>query len=391
MKKIIVFIFLFATIGLSGQNNNLVLTFKNYIPNSTTNPNNWANRLNTKVLDVQQEGLQLIISFENKLTELPAKTLNSFDEVVEVKIPDSVTSIGSDAFRQIPTLRKVELGKNVSIIGNGAFYGCRSLQSINLENVQEIHTNAFAECSSLRIIEIPKTTKFIGNCVWLGCTSLTSIIIDPQNMHYDSRENCNAIIHKEGNILIQGCSATIIPEGTRKIDDYAFYNMGITNIKIPESVESIGYASFADCNNLETVEISDGLVSIGQSAFLNCAKVKTITIPKSVKTIKDAAFAGSSIKSIVIPEGVQFIGRSTFCCCWKLEEVTLPSSINKIEEDCFKYCLKLTNINLKAENPPKMNKIFGDRIPENVQMAVPQQSIDTYKQIAELGIPIVSL
>ena len=73
-------------------------------------------------------------------------------------------------------------------------------------------------------------------------------------MVYDSRDNCNAIIEKETNTLIQGCKNTKIPPSVTSIGEAAFSDCsGLTRIKIPSSVTSIGNYAFRDCIGLKDV------------------------------------------------------------------------------------------------------------------------------------------
>ena len=93
--------------------------------------------------------------------------------------------------------------------------------------------------------------------------------------------------------LLQG--DIIIPEGTEKVGDYAFYNCrGLTSITIPDSVTSIGECAFYDCSGLTSITIPDSVTSIGSSAFFGCSGLTSITIPDSVTSIRDYAFYNCS-------------------------------------------------------------------------------------------------
>lgn len=72
---------------------------------------------------------------------------------------------------------------------------------------------------------------------------------DSGNTHYDCRNNCNAIIETATNVLVQGCTTTVIPENITGIGNYAFAYFGsIKEIEIPESVTRIGTRAFLWCN-----------------------------------------------------------------------------------------------------------------------------------------------
>ena len=100
-------------------------------------------------------------------------------------------------------------------------------------------------------------------------TRPNSIKVDPNNIYYDSRDDCNAIIETKSNTLIAGCSNTVIPE----------------------SVTCIGESAFSRCYDLTSITIPETVISIGESAFSGCESLSSVTIPKSVTSIGKKAFS----------------------------------------------------------------------------------------------------
>ena len=158
-------------------------------------------------------------------------------------------------------------------------------------SVTTIGERAFLECTYLTSIEIPNSVTSIGNSAFRNCTGLTSIIVATDNPIYDSRNNCNAIIDKVSNTLIQGCKITIIPNSVTTIGEFAFCNYtGLTSIEIPNSVTTIGNHMFSDCYSLTSIEIPNSVTTIGYSAFRCCSGLTSIEIPNSVTSIGHYAF-----------------------------------------------------------------------------------------------------
>ena len=71
-------------------------------------------------------------------------------------------------------------------------------------------------------------------------------------------------------------STLIIPDGCKKIEDYAFCDCWwLKKVKIPESVEIIGYAAFYNCRNATIIlKKPRSFKVIAQTAFLRCKDVK---------------------------------------------------------------------------------------------------------------------
>ena len=194
---------------------------------------------------------------ETKYVEITRCDYNAKGAVkIPTKIKDiKVTSIGNEVFFGCSELTSIEIPSSVTSIGNFAFSGCSGLTGIEIpSSVTSIRDYAFSSCSGLTGIEIPSSVTKIGEAAFSGCSGLTSINVEAGNEVYDSRDNCNAIIKKATNTLIQGCKNTKIPSSVTSIGNYAFYDCsGLTGIEIPSSVTSIGDLAFWFCSGLKDV------------------------------------------------------------------------------------------------------------------------------------------
>lgn len=133
---------------------------------------------------------------------------------------------------------------SVTTIGPYALYGCSTLSSIAFhEGLVSIGNYAVGGCPSLTSILIPKSLTDIAPGAFAGCTNIQTIKVTDGNPMYDSRNDCNAIIKTETNLLVAGCSATKIPNEVKTIGASAF--LGCRGaITLPPSINSIESGAF---------------------------------------------------------------------------------------------------------------------------------------------------
>ena len=141
----------------------------------------------------------------------------------------------------------------------------------------------------------------------------------------------------------------VIPEGIKRIGDFAFNNydnnVQFKLVEVPSSVTSIGKGAFYNCTSLTTITIPDSVTNIGDTAFQNCESLKSIKIPSSVTTIGERAFGYcTSLISVTISDSVTTIGQGAFCNCTSLTSIIIPDSITTIGHNAFNGCTSLKEI-----------------------------------------------
>ena len=379
------------------------------------------------------------VTIPNSITSIGDRAFEGCSGLTSVTIPNSVTSIGEFAFYGCSKITSVTIPNSVTSIGNYAFYNCSGLSSVTIPNsVTSIGYGAFANCSGLTSVTIPNSVTSISEFAFGGCSGLTSVTVDKNNGTYDSRDNCNAIIHTSTNKLIVGCNNTIIPNSVTSIGDNAFLVCsGLTSVTIPNSVTSIGKYAFYNCSGLTSVTIPNSVTSIGYGAFGGCSGLtsvtvdknngtydsrdncnaiietstnklivgcKNTTIPNSVTSIGDRAFEGcSGLTSVTIGNSVTSIGKYAFAGCWGLTSVTIGNSVTSIGDyaftdcsgltsvtignsvtsigyDAFRGCSGLTKLVSLAVEPPICGRGAFEKVDKTTcQLLVPEESINKYK------------
>lgn len=224
-------------------------------------------------------------------------------------------------------IRRVEIGDNVTTIGDYIFSNCYSLTSVILsDEVTTIGGEAFYNCRSLTYINIPSRVTTISSDVFNECCSLTSLTIS-------------------------------------------------------DGVTTIGNNTFNGCYSLTFITIPDGVTIIGDYAFNNCHALTSITIPSGVTTIGGEAFNGCySLTSITIPSGVTTIDNNTFYGCYSLTSITIPSKVTTIGNGAFRDC-SIAEYHMLPVTPPKLSSYvnpFSGIVPDCI-IYVPVESLEAYQ------------
>ena len=250
------------------------------------------------------------------------------------------------------------INENCKIISNRAFYNHESLTSVTIpDSVTSIGANAFQYCS-ISDIYITDLTA------WCNIGNLGSLMSYSRNKLYLNNSLITNLIIPDsvtsiGDYAFAYCdnlTSITIPDSITSIGDYAFYCDNLTSITIPDSVTSIGNYAFSSCSDLKNVTIGNNVISIGEKSFYFCDNLTSIAIPDSVTSIGDCAFAYcDNLTSITIPDSVISIGDYAFTHCSNLTRVTIGNNgtsttvgnngIN-IGAGAFAYCSNLTSVTI---------------------------------------------
>ena len=217
-----------------------------------------------------------------------------------VELPDTLETIGWNAFDSCRQLTDVELPSGVKSIGKEAFKGCENLNSIKLnEGLEEIGENAFDGCKNLHSITLPKSVKKIEDAA-LRNSALTEIrVADGNDFYYDV-----------DGVLFSKPDLALVQYPTGQGGHYT----------VPENVTKINDSAFACAENLESVTVQGSLKSIGKDAFYGCYNLKSVHIDGEVEHIDNNAFAFCGSLSKVEYEGEPKLGEDVFVGCENLKD-----------------------------------------------------------------------
>lgn len=262
------------------------------------------------------EGNTTYVKDGNCIIDITTNTLVAAgaDNVV---IPDYVTAIGPSAFNR-RSIKSIVIPSSVQSIGNYAFSGCTSLQSVSFNAGSELKTigrYAFNECTSLKSIMLPEKLTDIQYSAFYKCESITSVTFG----------------FSDGT-LVYGASSL------ESIGSYAFACTGLRSFQIPATVTKIEYNAFRSCKNLTSLTVAKE--NTAYKMVTGCLfEIETgtvvfaldgATLPQDTEIIGTWAFANCTNSTIVIPAGVEV--QSNAFAYWTAEQTIIVQGFASQEE-----------------------------------------------------------
>lgn len=320
-------------------------------------------------------------------------------DVQSVSLPNTLTSIGSNAFRNIKA-KKFKISANLSSIGANAFYGsnvnsfdlsdtkveaignyafanCKNLTSINLPKVLKTIGDGAFYSSSLKSVDVPQSVASIGKAAFTDCLSLWKVKINnPQtNIYFEGKNSANNAIGfdskgnritlKSGSRVQTECFVIIDAPVESKGFDYAEKTSLIfmgddSNADVSGYVDytyRIKWQYFADTKTLYVehgYDMKDAYVlhpnnkgtfytTDGRNLQDLNLQIDTLYLCSGVIN-PDYSFEAINPKYIRFSPTVKNVGG--FQNCGRLEVLTIPQTVQYISTNAFKNCRSLKKISL---------------------------------------------
>lgn len=251
----------------------------------------------------------------------------------EVTIPETVDgtiikAIGSQVFENRSDITAVALPYTVTTVQRKAFCGCTALERINANKLNSVYEYAFDNCIALKELYFDGDVSF-GRGALDGCSGMNKLtVLGMKTYINDIPEGISVYGYRgsatEYSALISGLDFYDVKNGEKVKKDFivnpdegsldmyegtdtdimipsevdgvkitavgnAFTGSGITSVVIPDSVNTIYYNAFSDCNELKSITVGEGVTSLPDS-FDGCEKLSYIRIPPSVTEIENGIF-----------------------------------------------------------------------------------------------------
>ena len=203
------------------------------------------------------------------------------EEIVNLVIPDGVTTIHIGAFANGVNFQSITIPGSVNAISDYAFDGCEKVKSLALpEGVTTIGSYAFEDCSALETITMPASLTSIGSKAFNNCKSLKRVNVADIGAWSEIQfggEYANPFYYSKSfyfnNELV---NELVIPEGVKVIKGYAFERcQDLVSITFPSSLTEIeNYAFLYDENIAEIICFADIPPAMSQHSFYGVSKYK---------------------------------------------------------------------------------------------------------------------
>lgn len=170
---------------------------------------------------------------------------------------DKVTRLDA-FFMEGQNMKTFMIPENCKTLGNYCFYNCKNLQSIDLNNTDELLAHTFIGCNKLQDVKIGKT-RIIGTKAFQNCENLSSIDLTNVDSIYIS--------------AFEGC-------------------IGLKKVIISDHVKEIQSSVFAKCSNLHMVSIGNSISFLPQGCFSECQKLQWLSLGNHLMQIQSGALSG---------------------------------------------------------------------------------------------------
>jgi hypothetical protein len=258
----------------------------------------------------------------------------------------SVTSIGSSAFYNIPTLTSVTIPSSITNYGWEAFDNCTNLLGVYFQG--NAPRDSFPAAPSVFDRDTNATLYYLqGTTGWKSTFDLLPTVLwNPQvltQLIYTTNNNAITITGYNGPGGVMTIPSTINGIRVAGIGSNAFFNCaGLTNIALPNTVTNVGDFAFAGCTNLTSITIPNGI--FGSGVFSNCTALANVVMATNVSGIADSEFSGcTNLTIITIPGSVTNIGAWAFQNCYNLSAIYFQSNAPVVDPTMFDGDNNVTN------------------------------------------------
>ena len=303
----------------------------------------------------------------------------SYTALVNVVLPNSITSLGSSVFAYCSQLQSINVPTGVTTVPSYFCRNCPLLTTAALHSgLTTISTNAFRDCLQLTTLTVDGTAT---TALPDGITVIESSAFEKcENLLITQLPSQLQRINEYAFYQTKALRELDIPATVTRIEYQAFYKSGITAVTLHDGITYWGNEMLAYCDQLAsvtlpsdmtiipagmlrntplltTVALPEGLQIIRNSAFYGSG-LAAISLPESLETIEYSAFYNTQLQELVIPDGVKTVGEYVAYSCKQLRFASLGHNMDYLSNGAFNYfdgCDSLKLLRIYAGTPPAMS------------------------------------
>ena len=361
------------------------------------------------VIELSENAIKYLDTLSLALPNVSAITGRDFLDAVTANTitfgaNSTFTSFPSYAINECNNLTTFEIPASVVRMGDATFYYCYGLKTVTFASnttLTEIGSSAFRDCTALESITFPSSVTTIGGSAFSGCTSLKTVVLPASltsipatlfnigSSGYDVNESAiesvtfsgessyfkvvnNAIYSIDGERLVyfpagKSVDEFVVADGTKYIEDRAFYQFKGSEITLPAGLESIGENAFA-YSKITSISVPDSITNIGVMAFYECRDLVTFTmstnapitgLAQTSNIVNNGVFQNCvSLKNVTLSDNIESLNTHAFHGCTSLETITLPANLKILNNHVFSGCTALSSIVIPGKVESIGNQAF---------------------------------
>ncbi len=336
------------------------------------------------------------VQLPSKLLSIQSYAFDGCGDLSGIDLPETLRTIGDYAFRNCTSLTYLYMPKSLVECATNALDDCSGIETLYvgtpitkrislsdmisletlvlLEGVTEVSERSYEGLPIKKLI-IPDTLTSIGRSAFSG-TDLTEVTIPTSvktvgDIAFEGAPLEKVVCGAESigesafspdyyNQFNPTLESITLLEGVKEIGNSAFYNTCITELELPDTLETLGEYAFGRSDLLTKVVFGSGLRTISDHAFDGDEALRSISLQEGLEVIGESAFSGCDITNLQIPDGVTTIGAKAFYYNSHLSKIEFPDTVESIGDFAFRGAEPMLRVSLPDSVKELGQGVFAD-------------------------------